>query len=50
VISTENRDVIERFGISRGVYINGVPAIKRMASWKEVEAALKQMYKMQNKD
>lgn len=45
VISTDKRDVIEKFGMSRGIYINGEPIIKRMASWKEVKSALNQFHK-----
>ncbi|MFB0567227.1 MAG: GNAT family N-acetyltransferase [Candidatus Bathyarchaeia archaeon] len=40
VINTDSRDVIEQFGMSRGVFINGEPSIKRMASWKEIKSAL----------
>ena len=40
VINTDRRDVIEQFGVSRGVFINGEPVIKRMASWKEIKSAL----------
>ena len=40
VINTDRRDVIEQFGVARGVFINGEPVIKRMASWKEIKAAL----------
>jgi len=43
-INTDDRKIIEEYGISRGVYINGVPAIKRMATWKEVELLIKQKY------
>lgn len=41
-ISTDDRKVIEEYGISRGVSINGAPVIKRMASWKEIESVVKQ--------
>jgi len=41
-INTDDRKVIEEYGLSRGVYINGSPAIKRMASWKEIEPVVKQ--------
>jgi GNAT superfamily N-acetyltransferase len=41
-INTDDKRVIEEYGISRGVCINGKPAIKRMASWKEVNAIVKQ--------
>lgn len=40
VINTDRRDVIEQFGVSRGVFINGEPIIKRMAAWKEIKSAL----------
>ena len=40
VINTDRRDVIEQFGVARGVFINGEPVIKRMASWKEIKSAL----------
>ncbi|MDH5448544.1 MAG: hypothetical protein OEY24_07660 [Candidatus Bathyarchaeota archaeon] len=39
-ISTDNREVIEEFGLARGISINGKPAIKRMAAWKEIKSAL----------
>lgn len=40
VVNTNRRDVIEKFGMSRGIHINGEPVIKRMASWREIESAL----------
>ena len=40
VIDTDNRDTLEKFGMARGVSINGEPVIKRMATWKEVKTAL----------
>jgi hypothetical protein len=40
LINTDDKSVIERYGLSRGVSINGVPVIKRMASWKEIKSAL----------
>ncbi len=40
VINTDRRDVIEQFGMARGVFINGEPFIKRMASWREIKSAL----------
>ncbi len=43
VVNTDKRDVIERFGISRGVFINGEPVIKRMASWKEIRSVLNKL-------
>lgn len=41
IVSTDDRKAIEKYGVSRGVCINGVPTIKRMASWKEIETAIK---------
>ncbi|MHA2377941.1 MAG: GNAT family N-acetyltransferase [Candidatus Thorarchaeota archaeon] len=40
-VNTDDRNVVEEYGLSRGVCINGVPVIKRMATVKEVEAAVK---------
>jgi GNAT superfamily N-acetyltransferase len=40
LISTDSRDIMEEFGISRGISINGDPVIKRMATWKEIKSAL----------
>jgi GNAT superfamily N-acetyltransferase len=41
-INTDDRKVIEKYGMARGVYINGEPVIKRMALWREVEKIIKQ--------
>jgi hypothetical protein len=41
-INTDDRTVIEEYGLSRGVCINGKPMLKRMASWKEIDSAVKQ--------
>jgi GNAT superfamily N-acetyltransferase len=43
LINTDDRKIVEEHGMSRGVCINGVPMVKRMASWKEVESAVKKM-------
>jgi GNAT superfamily N-acetyltransferase len=40
-INTDDRKVIEEHGMSRGVCINGVPTVRRMATWTEIEALLK---------
>jgi GNAT superfamily N-acetyltransferase len=40
LINTDGKSLIERYGLSRGVSINGVPVIKRMASWKEIKSVL----------
>jgi GNAT superfamily N-acetyltransferase len=39
-INTDKREAIEEYGLARGVLINGRPAVKRMAAWKEVKSAL----------
>jgi len=39
-INTDNRRTIEEFGLARGISVNGKPAIKRMAAWKEIKTAL----------
>jgi len=44
-INTDNRRVIEKYGMSRGVCINGEPVFKRMAPWKEIAPVIKQMLK-----
>lgn len=41
-INTDDRRIIEEYGMSRGVCINGTPIVKRMASWKEIESIVKQ--------
>jgi N-acetylglutamate synthase-like GNAT family acetyltransferase len=42
-INTDDKRVIEKHGLSRGVCINGVPVVNRMAPWKEVESIFKQI-------
>jgi N-acetylglutamate synthase-like GNAT family acetyltransferase len=44
-ISTDDRRVIEKYGLSRGICINGVPVMSRMAPWKEIEPIVKQTIK-----
>ena len=39
-INTDDRATMEEYGLSRGVRVNGVPVIKRMATVKEVESAV----------
>jgi GNAT superfamily N-acetyltransferase len=41
-VNTDDRRMIEKYGLSRGVCINGKPVLKRMVSWKEIDLALKQ--------
>ncbi len=36
-VNTDDRRMVERYGVSRGVYVDGVPVIRRMAAWDEVE-------------
>jgi GNAT superfamily N-acetyltransferase len=37
-VNTDSREVIEEFGLARGISINGSPVVRRMASWKEIES------------
>lgn len=39
-INTNDRKIVEKFGISRGIRINGVPLINRMATWKEIKTEI----------
>jgi len=41
-INIDDRRVIEEYGMSRGICINGTRVIKRMASWKEIETIVRQ--------
>jgi hypothetical protein len=43
IINTDNRRIVEEYGMSRGIMVNGVPKISRMASLKEVESLLMQL-------
>ena len=45
VVNSDDKKVVEEFGLSRGVYVNKKPAIKRMASWKEIEKAIEESRK-----
>jgi GNAT superfamily N-acetyltransferase len=40
VVNTDSRDAIEKYGIVRGISINGEPIVKRMATWKEIKSAI----------
>lgn len=42
-VNTDNRSVLEDYGLSRGVCINGIPVLKRMGTVKEVEALVKEV-------
>ncbi|MFX0155538.1 MAG: GNAT family N-acetyltransferase [Candidatus Hodarchaeota archaeon] len=37
IINTNKRETVQKLGISRGASINGIPLIKRMASWEEIK-------------
>ncbi len=43
IIETNNRNIIERFGISRGLIIEGKPVIKRVALWNEMQKQIKNL-------
>ncbi len=40
MINTDSRKAIEELGLARGISINGRPASKRMAAWKEIKSVL----------
>ena len=40
IVNTDDRKLIEKLGISRGIYLNGKPIIKRMASWEEIKTEI----------
>jgi hypothetical protein len=42
-VNTDDRSVVEDYGLSRGVCINGIPVLKRMGTVKEVEALVKEV-------
>ena len=39
-INTKDRAIIKKYGISRGIRINGRPTINRMATWDEIKKEL----------
>ena len=43
IVNTDDRKVIEEFGMARGIIINGKPVIKRMASWKEIRTEIEKI-------
>jgi len=45
IVNTDNRKLLEEFGISRGICINGKPVIKRMASWNEIQTVIEKIQK-----
>ena len=40
IVNTDDSEFIKKLGISRGVYLNGKPIIKRMASFEEIKLEL----------
>ena len=45
IINVDNRKLIEKFGISRGICLNGKPVFNRMASWKEIKPKIETFLK-----
>ncbi|MFX0090333.1 MAG: GNAT family N-acetyltransferase [Candidatus Hodarchaeota archaeon] len=41
LINTGDRKIIKEYGLSRGVCINGIPIVKKMASWKEIQSIIR---------
>ncbi|NHJ21969.1 MAG: GNAT family N-acetyltransferase [Candidatus Lokiarchaeota archaeon] len=44
-IKTDNREIIQKYGISRGLIIEGKPIIKRIALWNEMQKEIKKLLK-----
>lgn len=45
IVNTDNHELIEAYGVSRGVRINGRPVIERMASWNEIKIEIDKVQK-----
>ncbi|MFX0138955.1 MAG: hypothetical protein ACFFDN_35265, partial [Candidatus Hodarchaeota archaeon] len=45
IFNTDNRELIQNLGLSRGVCLNGKPIIKRMAPWEEIQAEIEKSIK-----
>ncbi|MFX1502512.1 MAG: GNAT family N-acetyltransferase, partial [Promethearchaeota archaeon] len=45
LINTNDSKLIKKTGISRGVFLNGKPIIKRMASWEEIRLEIEKYNK-----
>ncbi|MFW9784502.1 MAG: GNAT family N-acetyltransferase [Candidatus Heimdallarchaeota archaeon] len=45
LINTDNKEIIKKYGISRGVIMNDKPLIKRMASWSEIKNQFERILK-----
>ena len=45
IIKNNDSQSIKDLGISRGVYLNGKPIIKRMASWEEIKPVIDKYHK-----
>lgn len=45
VVDTNKRELIQKFGLSRGTCLNGTPLITRMASWEEIKPKIEKYLK-----
>lgn len=45
VLKTDDRELIEKYGISRGLIIEGKPTLKRIALWNEMQKEIKRLLK-----
>jgi GNAT superfamily N-acetyltransferase len=45
LINTDDPKLIKKMGVSRGVFLNGKPIVKRMASWDEIRSEIEQFNK-----
>ncbi|MFW9970913.1 MAG: GNAT family N-acetyltransferase [Candidatus Odinarchaeota archaeon] len=43
--NTDDPKFVKELGISKGIYLNGKPIIKRMASWEEIKVAIDKINK-----
>ncbi|UCE13984.1 MAG: GNAT family N-acetyltransferase [Candidatus Heimdallarchaeota archaeon] len=40
LVNTDDREKILEYGVSRGIFLNGEPVIKRMAEWNEIKSEI----------
>ncbi|MFX1378571.1 MAG: GNAT family N-acetyltransferase [Promethearchaeota archaeon] len=45
IYNTDDPKLVKALGVSRGIYINGKPIIKRMASWEEIKVEIDKINK-----
>lgn len=45
LVNTDDSKIIKELGISRGIYLNGKPIIKKMSSWEEIKPEIERYRK-----